>query len=141
MAVLRTEGLWQGAPEPWTGSSSICNFLLRRAFQERGDGMMLRSAVRVLSFFASAVFAAGCLGSPRASAGERSRALSDVGTVSVALVDASRRDPLESALPRTWMVQVFYPARPSAVVSTYADDPVLLEELIRENYYDTGEAV
>lgn len=39
------------------------------------------------------------------------------------------------------MVQVFYPSRPSVVAATYADDPALLEELIRENYYDTGEAV
>ena len=103
--------------------------------------MVLRSAARVILFFASAVLVVGCLGSSRPSAGGRSRALSDVGTVSFELVDASRSDPLESGLPRQWMVQVFYPSRPSVVVSTYVDDPALLEELIRENYYDTGEAV
>jgi len=102
--------------------------------------MLLRSAARVIPFFASAVLVAGCLGSSRPYAGGRSRVLSDVGTVSFELVDASRNDPLESAQPREWMVQVFYPSRPSVVASTYVDDPALLEELIRENYYDTGEA-
>lgn len=103
--------------------------------------MLLRSSARIVPFFACAIFVVGCPGSPRPHAGGRAQALSGVGTVSFELVDTSRSDPLESALPREWMVQVFYPARPSMVAATYADDPALLEELIRESYYDTAEPV
>jgi dienelactone hydrolase len=103
--------------------------------------MLLRSMVRGVSSFACGVAVVGCAGSPQHHSGASARALSDVGTVSFEVVDESRRDPLASALPRAWMVQVFYPSHPSVVAAPYLDDPALLEELIRGNYYETGEAV
>ncbi len=65
---------------------------------------------------------------------------SDVGTVTVLLTDASRHDLRDPARPRQWLAQLFYPAVPTPVQQHYANDPVLLDALVQDNYYDVGEA-
>jgi len=89
--------------------------------------------------------AAGCaaLDAPspsRSTAASPAPVRSDVGTAALLVTDASRRDFRDPARARQWLVQVFYPAVPTPVSGHYADDPVLLDALVRDNYYEVGEA-
>jgi dienelactone hydrolase len=63
-----------------------------------------------------------------------------VGTTSYVIEDASRRDPVDSSRPRTWIVQLYYPSEPAAPAGVYADDPAIVDELVKEQYYGATEA-
>ena len=94
---------------------------------------------------AMSCLAAGCatldVPSPsRATEAAPAPVRSDVGTTTLRVTDASRRDLRDPAQPRQWLVQVFYPSVPTPVSGHYADDPVLLDALVRDNYYEVGEA-
>jgi dienelactone hydrolase len=63
-----------------------------------------------------------------------------VGTTSYTIEDASRRDPVDTARPRSWVVQLYYPSEPTAPAGVYADDPVIIDELVKQQYYGASEA-
>ncbi|HEY1550373.1 MAG TPA: hypothetical protein VGG28_21245 [Kofleriaceae bacterium] len=77
---------------------------------------------------------AACAGTPSVAP-----ELVHVGTVSFAIADASRRDPVDASRPRTWIVQLYYPSEPTPSTGSYADDPALVDALVAEHYYDAGE--
>ena len=65
-------------------------------------------------------------------------AVASVGSRTLAVVDAGRADTLAPEQPRTWMVQVFYPAVDGdGQAARYAADDALLQRLIAREYYGT----
>ncbi len=62
---------------------------------------------------------------------------SAVGSHEFLLTDASRPDPLDGSHRRQWLVELLYPATLQRVTTGYAADPVLLNALVAEDYYDT----
>jgi len=63
-----------------------------------------------------------------------------VGTATYTLEDASRRDPVDAARSRAWIVQLYYPSVPTAVTGVYADDPEIVAAMIAGQYYGASEA-
>jgi dienelactone hydrolase len=61
-----------------------------------------------------------------------------VGSRTLAVIDPARADSLVADQPRTWMVQVFYPAAEGdGTATSYAADDALLQRLIARGYYET----
>jgi predicted dienelactone hydrolase len=77
---------------------------------------------------------------PATSQSDEPNATSSVGTVTLVVVDDTRRDPVDAARAREWLVQLYYPIHPTPVAGAYADDPVLLDALVAREYYFASEA-
>jgi len=60
-----------------------------------------------------------------------------VGVQSLAITDEARRDPIDPAHARQWMIDVYYRAQPAepAPTDVYARDPAILSAMIEGGYY------
>jgi dienelactone hydrolase len=81
-------------------------------------------------------FVVGCHAAPPVAP----RPQTSVGTVTLDIVDPSRRDRIAADHPREWLVQLYYPAVATPITASYADDPALLEALVQDHYYFASDA-
>jgi pimeloyl-ACP methyl ester carboxylesterase len=72
--------------------------------------------------------------------GAVARPAAPVGVRSLTIVDTARPDPMHPSEPRTWSVDVYYPAARAAPALPYAPDAALIGKMTAEGYYDVPAA-